>query len=418
MLDPEIIRHFDPKAIEYDRGDALAYIDPELEEEAEEEDRADQPLADPDEANLFGDEEQEESIPVVPRASWPEVKAQLNHWGKVFSEDSHRRSEAATQIFSLFEQVTFSYKTLLENDPDEGQKKRYAAAVYELRSLFFGEQEAPLRFLKKIYPEELFYSALYHTLGISIDRESSEDAQTGEEVFAGEDQLFNGASAYSARKGATYVTYFVSTLRFFCLRRARKLCRDHAHEAHIFAQNTYESQLQEAGSDTESQVIQAEELRRQTEAMVGFGELVITARLCGEKLPIQKAFVSDGVKKPGKSAKPDHLELFYSFKLVNFSRFATSPVEQRADTVLLGAADPAFLRFSTTIQDLSYRELVAAELSQQIMEEKLYRFKEGEPVLQQKAAAVYRGCGKGEISRIFSNVKGYLRGSWDFLTED
>jgi len=52
------------------------------------------------------------------------------------------------------------------------------------------------------------------------------------------------------------------------------------------------------------------------------------------------------------------------------------------------------------------------------MEEKLYRFKEGEPVLQQKAAAVYRGCGKGEISRIFSNVKGYLRGSWDFLTED
>lgn len=417
MIDPEIIRSLAPEAIEYDFGDDLT--DEELvlpEEETAEQD--DYVLTDPDEYDPFADEEPEEAAPTAPKASWSEIRQQLNRWGQIFSEDPRRRSEAAMEIFSLFEQVTFPYKTLLEGDPDRAAKRRYAGAVYDLRSRFFGEQDAPIRFLKKVYPEELFYGALYHTLGISIEKDAQEDPEMGEEVFAGEQLLFEGNSAYDASKGASYVTYFVSTLRFFCLRRARKLCRDHAHEAHIYRQNTLEAQLLEENSDTESQVIRAEELRRQVAAMVSFGELVITAKLCGEKLTIRKAFVNPSVKKPGKSVTPGQLELFYSFKLVNFSRFATASVERKADLVLMGAADGDFLRFATTILDLTYRDLVSARLSRTVLEQALWEYKDGEPVLQQNAAACYRNCTKGEISRIFDNAKRYLQGAWDFLTKD
>lgn len=421
MIDSEIIRSLDPAAIEYDHGDDIPEEELELpEDEAEEE----YILTDPDEVDPFAEEaEPAEAVREMPSASWQEVKAQLNHWGNIFSEDVRRRSEAAMEIFRLFEQVTFSYKTLLEGEPDAGAKKRYAGAVYDLRSRFFGEQDAPIRFLKKIYPEELFYCALYHTLGISIDKDAMEDAEQGEEIFAGEEQLFEGSSAYSAAKGASYVTYFVATLRIFCLRRARKLCRDHAREAHIYAQNTLETKQQQTANDTESEVIRAEELRLQTAILLRFAELVVTAKFFRKKLVIQESVrkawqAKTQSKKVAKSVQPQQLELYYSFILVNFSRSIKKAVDQKADAVLMGAASEDFLRFATTILDFTFPELMNAELSETVIASGFYYCKQGELLLQQQAVALYYGTEKSEITRIFNKAKTYLSGALPSLTED
>lgn len=421
MIDSEIIRSLAPESIEYDHGDDFSEEEIELpEDEAEEE----YILTDPDEVDPFAEDAQPtEYHQETPSASWQEVKAQLNYWGEIFSKDIRRRSEATMEIFRLFEQVTFAYKTLLEGEPDAGAKKRYAGAVYELRSRFFGEQDAPIRFLKKVYPEELFYCALYHTLGIAIDKDATEDAEQGEETFAEEEQLFNGSSAYNAAKGATYVTYFVSTLRIFCLRRARKLCRDHAREAHIFAQNTLETQLQQTSSDTESEVIRAEELRLQTATLLRFAELVITAKFYRKKLVIQQSVrkawqEKTHNKRVAKSVQPHQLELYYSFILVNLSRSIKKPVSQKADAVLMGAASEDFLRFTTTILEFTFPDLMNAELSETVIASGFYYCKQGELLLQQQAVALYYGTEKAEITRIFNNAKIYLSGTLPSLSED
>ncbi len=345
-------------------------------------------LEDDEDVSLWDDEEDTPDTPHKPKPSWPEVKAQLNHWGQIFSSgDDSQRIIATERIFGLFEQVTESAKDF---DDEKKRDRWYDRAVGILRIHFKGETSSPIRYLKDYYPEDLFYNAILHTLGFSESGGTS--------------------GTYDATKGAQYVTHFTNTLRNFSSQRRFDLNEDFEGKNHLFSVNAIDAELQELESAPESQAIQAEEDRRQTAALVDL------ARLTADKLQLDKALLPIGDNAEGKhqNVKVSTLQLFYSFQLVNFTRFATVPVNHRDDRILMSAADGGFLTFSTTVRELAFWALVQAELSDYVLKNRLYAEKDGKKLLQQKVAALYSGCDESTLSPKFDDARRYLRRHWHY----
>ena len=379
------------------------------------------PAEDEEDTDLWDDEEEAPSIPRKPKASWPEVKAQLNHWGQVFSSgDDSQRAMAAEWIFRLFEEVTESAKDIDPKKLDQW----YSNAMGNLRIRFIGEIENPIRFLKHYYPEDLFYNAVLHTLGFSEDMDDpgadcEDDALEDTDDFLAEEihenladdftQTIKSATAgYDASKGASYVTYFVKTLDILCKRRRRALSKDHKQDAQRFFKSAIDAEVQEEDSAPEALAISADRQRLQVRALTDLAGLTADALLLKKRLPIGDE------QKGDKSISASTLQLYYSFQLVNCSRHATSPVSHREDCILIGAADEDFLIFSTEILDFTYWGLVQAELSRYILENNLCKENYGKMELMQRAVADYCNTTEGSLSVLFKNVLRYLKSNWDF----
>lgn len=343
---------------------------------------------DDEDAHLWDDEEDIPDVPRKPKASWPEVKAQLNHWGQIFSSgDDGERAIASEHIFHLFDQVTESAKDF---DDEKKLDRWYSHAVGILRIHFIGETDHPIRYLKHYYPEDLFYDALLHTLGFSASEGAS--------------------GVYDATKGAQYVTHFTNVLENLCKQRRKKLNDDFYGENRVFSQNTIAAEETEEKSAPEAQTIQAEEARQQVAALVDL------AMLTADKLQLDKVLlpIGDDAKDKPKNVKTSTLQLFYSFQLVNFTRFATAPVSHREDRILMSTADEGFLTYSTAIRELAYRALVQAELSAYVLENGLYVEKDGKKLLQQKVAAYYSGSDESTLSPKFDAARRYLSRHWHY----
>lgn len=345
-------------------------------------------LVDEEDAYLWDDEEDTPSIPHKPKPSWPEVKAQLNHWGQIFSSgDDSERIIATERIFSLFEQVTESAKDF---DNDEKRDRWYDQAIGVMCLHFKGDTNSPLRYLKDYYPEDLFYNAILHTLGFS---ESGGKSGT-----------------YDATKGATYVTHFTNTLKHFCSQRRFDLNKDFDGKNHLFSINTIEAEMQELDTAPEARAIQAEEHRRQTDALVNL------AMLTADMLKLDQVLfpIGDGADERVQSVKASTMQLFYSFQLVNISRFATAPVSRRDDRILMYTADEGFLHFSTQIKELAFLSLVQAELSDYVLKNKLYDVQDGQKQLQQQVAARYCNIDESALTPKFKAARRYLSRHWHY----
>ena len=343
--------------------------------------------SDDEDAHLW-DDAQTPDLPRKPMPSWPEVKAQLNHWGQVFSSgDTGERAIASEHIFNLFDQVTESSKDF---DDSDKLKKWYDHAMGIVRINFKGEAGPPIRYLKDYYPEDLFYNAILHTLGFS-----ESDSNSG---------------TYDATKGAQYVTHFTNTLQNFSKQRRAELNYDFDGKNRVFSVYTTEAEIQEQENIPESQAIQVEENRRQAAALVDLAKLTTDAmQLNKVMLPI-----GDNTENKRNGVKATTLQLFYSFSLVNFTRYATAPVSHRDDRILMSTADMGFLTFSTKMKEPAYWSLVQAELSDYVLENRLYDETDGVKELQQEAAAHYCGIKKSAISLKFDAARRYLKCHWHF----
>lgn len=353
-------------------------------------------MEDDEDLHLWDDEDEPPKIPKKPKPSWPEVKAQLNHWGNHFSSgDESQRIIAVERIFALFEEVT---ETVDDFDSETEQKRWYNHAAGIVRLRFFGETDNPIRYLKHYYPRDLFYDALFQTLGLSVSAEDENDKNPA-------------AGVYDAEKGTQYVTHFTNTLEFFCKRRCKEIADDHLTESIVFSENAMAAEELEEKSAPESQMLQAEEARQQVAALLDLAMLTADTLQLDKMLPI-----GDDVEGKPQKVKAATLQLFYSFQLVNFTRFATIPVCSRDDRILMSAADEGFLTFSTAIQEIAYWPLVQAELSDFILKRKLYQVTDGKKLLTQAAAACYRGVGESAFSPQFNAAARYLNRHWKYKT--
>ncbi len=345
-------------------------------------------LENDEDAHLWDDEEDTPDVPRKPKPSWSEVKAQLNHWGQIFSSgDDGERAIASEHIFHLFDQVTESAKDF---DDEKKLKKWHNHAVGIMRIRFKGETSPPIRYLKDYYPEDLFYNAILHTLGFS---ESGGNSGT-----------------YDATRGAQYVTHFTNTLRHFSSQRRDDLTEEFDGKNYLFSINTIEAELREQESAPDVQAIQAEENCRQTAALVDL------AKLTADVLQLDKVLlpIGDDAKDGLKNIKAPTLQLFYSFQLVNISRFATVPVSCRDDHILMSAANEGFLTFSTQMKELAYWSLVQAELSAYVLENRFYDEIDGKKLLQQQVAAHYCNIDDSTLSPKFDAARRYLSRHWHY----
>ncbi len=347
--------------------------------------------ADSEDAHLWDDEDMDELTPDKPKVSWQEVKAQLNHWGQIFSDgDDSQRIIATERILELFNQVTFSYKDL---DFSEHSNKRYQSAVAVIRANFIGETDHPIRFLKRIYPEDLFFNAILFTLGFSPDSDDDSKAKH---------------RGYDASRGAQYVTYFTNVLKYFRSQRRRDLEHEHEKENRARRQAIVTETLNEHDTP-ESQALRAEHRSQQADALVDL------AMLTTDKLQLDKMLpIGDSAENKLQKLKASTLQLFYSFHLVNFSRFAVKPVRDRDDRVLMAAADKGFLTFSTATEAFTFPALIRAPLSAYVLENELYQLLEGRKILQQRVAARYRGIKDSTLSPQFDAAVRYLSRNWRY----
>ena len=133
----------------------------------------------------YDDDSEDESL-VKTNGKWDNVKDELNKWGNIFSTGTpDQRIVATERILTLVEQVTYKFCS------SENQTL-YNNAVNAMRRHFIGESDHPIRFLKHIYPEDMFYDAILYTLGYSTNKKENGIAQN--------------PHAYDASKGAAYVT--------------------------------------------------------------------------------------------------------------------------------------------------------------------------------------------------------------------
>lgn len=336
----------------------------------------------------YDDDFEDESL-VKTKGKWNDVKDELNKWGNIFSTGTpDQRIVAIERILTLFEQVTYKFSS------SENQTL-YNNADNAMRRHFIGESDHPIRFLKHIYPEDMFYDAILYTLGFSTSKR--------------ENGITQNPHAYDASKGAKYVTYFTDILKFFCKRRRRDLNDQYKKFKPTYIDDITENDIASQESSAEAQAI--EENCNQQAAL-----LVDLATLTADKLQLDKMLsIDDNAANKPKNLKAATLQLFYSFQLVNFSRFATSPVSRRDDLILIGAADKNFLTFSTTIQTLTYEALIPAELSAYVLQNNLYRIEDTKKILIQRAAAHYRGVSESTLSPQFEAAQRYLKKHWKYI---
>ncbi len=338
---------------------------------------------------LYYDNDEEDESLYKTKGKWAEAQKQLNQWGYVFSTGTpEQRLVATDRIMHIFDQITYRFCNC-ENEA------LYNNAVKAMREHFIGETAHPIRFLKHVYPEEVFNNAILYTLGFSTSESGSD--------------ISKNPHAYDASKGATYVTYFSRILEFFCKSRRRTLNNKNKRLPSVQMDDNNENNIPSQESSVETQVIE-ENSNHQAALLVNLASLVADKLQLDKMLPIG----DDAENKP-KNLKASTLQLFYSFQLVNFSRFATSPVSRKEDKVLIGAADQNFLTFSTTMQAPAYQALILAELSSYVLENKLYCEENHKKILMQRAAAHYRSVSESTLSPQFEAAQRYLKKHWKYI---
>lgn len=344
---------------------------------------------------LFGLEEdsvaKEELKDYTEKFCWPELKEKLNFWGKTFSESgSADRILAVEQIFKLLEDHIFEFrfsksKALFEN----------ANAI--MHAKFIGEMDSPIRFLRRIYPRKVFFDAVLYTLGF-ITKEGEDPSRAASHAYR-----------HDHEKGAQYVTYLNTMLHFFPARRREELNRSHSDQMQLFPAVISQNEAIEEESTLENEVIARNMPDGETDALASLAEL------CYDKMHLDHMLViGDGKVGKEQKVKAKTLQLFYSFRLVNFSRHATSPVSERTDRILMRPAVHEFLFFTTELKEVHYQSLVRASLSEIILNKKLYDLEDGKKVLQQAAVAEYLGKEPNTVSDQFSAVVRYLVCHWNY----
>lgn len=338
---------------------------------------------------IFRDEDEKRKLLTGTHdADWPTLKEQLNEWGRRFSAgDRAQRVVAVERILKLVHGACEFYNMM---DGSEEAKTRYMQAARVMQLRFKGETDAPVRFLKEIYPEGMFNQALWYTLGFSM-------SSRGDGTCKG----------YDHTKGTKYVSYLTTMLRFFCSRRRRELSKEFDRSMDVQRGLKPIVDRQQREESAEEQCLRWAERRRQTDMMVNWAMLTIDAVQCSDMVKFETA--SDEKEKKQKGFHAKYLKWYYSFELVNFSRFAIDNVNAADDRALMGAADHEFLCFATTIEQMHYACLVRSSLSDYVLEHKLYTEDEDVRLLQQRAVAVFYKKKEPDISKAFGKVKEYLR---------
>lgn len=320
------------------------------------------------------------------KTHWPEIKAELNHWGNQFSQGSaSERAMAVERIFEIFFSATLPYSKMEKNSVV------YQRAVATMRSNFLGEVDQPIRFLSALCPEEVFMEAICKTLGWAIGKDKD-----------GNDRLLSGA--YDHTKGASYVTWFSHVLKWTSSSRRRKLNRTFTKD-NIVKKEAKAMLLAEQDVNTiQTRMAANAAPRQQTQVLEKFARLTAVALQLDKKLSL---------KNPGKNTykriNPQYLQLFYSLQLVNFSRHGKDPVSRETDRTLMGAAETDFLAYSTTIlPPCNYPGLVEADLSDLVLQGGYYDLRDGEKELQDRVVALYLDIGKSTLSKYFTTIKVYF----------
>ncbi len=327
----------------------------------------------------------------IKKLNWPKLKEELNLWGRKFSESQGAERIFATErILKLLEDNIFEFSFC-----DSDALAENANSILHIK--FIGEQDHPIRFVKRIYPKKVFFDAVFYTLGyITSPNQSPERA---------------AARAYhhDHEKGAQYVTYLTWMLEYFSRRRREELTRLHKKNKQLFPRVVSQDASFEAQNTVEKEVAERSESARETEAIVSL------AALCFDKMQLdQMLVIGDGAIGKVKKVSGKNLQLFYSFRLVNFTRFAIAKVSENEDRILMRAAEHGFLSFSTEITEFCYSNLVKAALSPYIIEKKLYSLEDGKKVLQQSAVADYLKIDPGTLSPQFQAAARYLATHWKY----
>ena len=324
------------------------------------------------EEQLFDDPDQKdllrtEGLTQQEQESWNEKKQQLNHWGLVFSQGGTDAIIAAEKLQNILHGIAEHYN----GNPDKQQE-----AYREMVCRFPGSRDNAVRFLKHHYPEQQLYNAIAMTIGLGLCRDNTPSSRR-----------------YDHRKGASFVTYFNNLLYSLTKDEQRYLARRWKHTG----------EYTDAAQDTASlQQYRNRQKSTDRKAITAFAQLTDGVLRLGLHLPAPNA-------KYNTAINTEYLQLFYTLQLVNFSRFDGDGGSW--EYVLMDAADPSFLTFSTTLEETDhYPALQAAALSRLVYENRLYRQQAQIFLLADRSVAHYTGTDKGNVSRHFSKIRDRLNG--------
>lgn len=344
-------------------------------------------------------------------------KEKVNQEAIIFSSANTLPQQIKSRdlILKYLEQATKRIGDKSDESKEEKQKTR--SLLSGMKREYPGFTGVAVLYAGQIFPDELWYQTINRSLGFGIGKKGT--------VLSGK---------YDHTSGCKYTTHLFNLLNwakktwqreYFAENDLKSNAKWHpdksygssveySEDGRVTEEGYTEDEYLSLQSAMQSAIDRTIDLAHLTKAAFSYSNHTSNAKKsCADLVLDRNVAVTDNLKGLIKS-RLEILQLYYTQTLINTTRYPMKGVtiRQNDQTVLTETGNKEFCFFSTTLDknlEFKLNELIAAKLSEIILENKLYNVKAfGIKILSDEAMAVFLGKSKSNVSERLTYIKELL----------